>query len=55
MKVHIGELVDLSAKRGGWPSHSSLVARCGRTRPQRTTWRRNRATCKACRKAKAQS
>ena len=52
MKIHIAALVDLSAKRGGWPSHSSLVGRCGRTRPHQITDRRNRATCKACLKAK---
>jgi hypothetical protein len=52
MKVHIAALVDLSTKRGGWPSHSSLVGRCGRTQPRETTTRRNRATCKACLKAR---
>jgi hypothetical protein len=52
MKVHIAEMVDLSAKRGWWPSHSSLIGRCGRTLPQETTTRRSRATCKACLKVK---
>ena len=54
MKVHIAELVDLSAKRGGWPSHSSLLARCGRGTPQVWVWPnlRKKATCKACLKAK---
>jgi hypothetical protein len=51
MKIHIAKFIDLSAKRGGWPSHSSLVGLCGRTRPSETTNRRGRATCKACLKA----
>ena len=52
MKVHIGKLVDYSAARGGWPSHSSMGARCGRRQPGSFTNRRGRATCKACLKAK---